>query len=724
MKQWAFLFVCVLGLSMTCSAWSQNRVPFERGEDIHTIREKIKQNGYAFTVRDYKAEIGRDFFIPGRFPVTAKSGMKAKVLSMQAMDIPEQLPESFDWRNVDGKSYIGPIRDQMQAGTCAMFAACAAAESVFNIHAGLTNERCIDLSESYVAWTLGQIYGYSDHFSGWSGADYDYYELTALTELGIGTGHEGTCFESDFPYQDEYPGDEYSENSRSYPRVFMDNWLRVFTPRYEDTTDAIKSAILKYGCVDTAVYVVDAFENYAGGVYEDSNTEPDSSPYYYSVSTHAIALVGWDDDPPEGGGGCWILRNSWGTEWGEDGYMRIRYESAGVNMFACAFILNESSIHAYTTGVEQAGPDRAILSGYVKAGENDVSYCFEYGEEEAFDRQTESKTIARVSGQSIYRVTETISGLLMNHEYEYRLVVVEEEEPILGMADSFVLKEPSADAEPPEIRENYLETTFSGTLRTRNLPTEASLEYGETPEYGKIKTLSPVPRNQEISVDINDLFPDTTYHYRWVLDNGISPVYLSDATFTSSENIFRHGFEEDEDNPALYVSYCLDEKRYFDHSYGWLRTNGTLMPKQSPSSAFHGEDNFVFTFDPFFEFEEDYTEEVGIQSYLTSSQLCLNQFDRAYLLFYYAQPSWGDDQDELRVYWQNSPDEEWRLLPGGEFLDNVTEWTRQIIELPNLSDSYRIRFGFTGNFGWGVLLDEIEILQTIETEVKDWHLYQ
>ena len=82
---------------------------------------------------------------------------------------------------------------------------------------------------------------------------------------------------------------------------------------------------MNYGAVDVAVYTSNAFQAYSGGIYEDANTSCNGTN-----SDHAVALIGWDDNPPEGGGGCWILRNSWGTSWGEDGYMRIRYTSAYV----------------------------------------------------------------------------------------------------------------------------------------------------------------------------------------------------------------------------------------------------------------------------------------------------------------------------------------------------------------------------------------------------------
>jgi len=50
------------------------------------------------------------------------------------------------------------------------------------------------------------------------------------------------------------------------------------------------------------------------------------------VINHAIVLVGWDDG--QGTNGVWILKNSWGTGWGECGYMRIGYETSLVGYSA------------------------------------------------------------------------------------------------------------------------------------------------------------------------------------------------------------------------------------------------------------------------------------------------------------------------------------------------------------------------------------------------------
>jgi len=293
---------------------------FAEGDTLGVLQAKIQHNGYSFRVGhnwvyDMPAEMKAQFYSrrPSRFSAAAveDNGPVIKHLS-------DPLPAQFDWRNRGGKSYIGPVRNQGVCGACYAFGACAAAEGAYNWSKALFNESCADFSESFLAWCLGSLPEYVSHFFGCEGADFDYQELQALVDNGI-------CGESSFPYSDAQaqacPNEVWSAQ-----RVRFGGWYRVGC----GDIDAVKAAIMNYGVVDAAVAVSSAFEGYAGGVYDDTNTSCDGVPCYYAITDHAIALVGWDDNPPEQGGGCWILRNSWGASWGEGGYMRIRYTAARV----------------------------------------------------------------------------------------------------------------------------------------------------------------------------------------------------------------------------------------------------------------------------------------------------------------------------------------------------------------------------------------------------------
>ncbi|MDY6951351.1 MAG: C1 family peptidase [Thermodesulfobacteriota bacterium] len=321
----AVISVLLFMVSLPSFADSRGLLAFEPGDTIEEIREKIEQNGYSFTVDnnwvyDMDRETKGRFF--GRYaPLVPRAYSRSDDIGPLANHLQDALPATFDWRNHNGRSYIGSVRDQGNCGSCYAFGACAAAEGTYNYALGLYDANGVDFSEAFVAFCL------SDHYSGFDGCDgssYDYEELDALVDYGV-------CNENDYLYTDN----EQVCPLATYPATIQfESWHRVPCGDIE----AIKTAIMTYGVVDAAVNAGTAFQAYSGGVYEDTNGSCGSSPCYYTPTNHAIALVGWDDNPREGGGGCWILRNSWGTEWGEDGYMRIRYASARVACEVCYLV--------------------------------------------------------------------------------------------------------------------------------------------------------------------------------------------------------------------------------------------------------------------------------------------------------------------------------------------------------------------------------------------------
>ncbi len=94
----------------------------------------------------------------------------------------------------------------------------------------------------------------------------------------------------------------------------------------------IKEAMCKYGPIAASVSVTSLFQNYASGVFFEF-----ASNYNSPASNHAVLLVGWDDDK-----GAWLMKNSWGEDWGEDGYMWIKYNSNNIGRRAAWIIAKKA----------------------------------------------------------------------------------------------------------------------------------------------------------------------------------------------------------------------------------------------------------------------------------------------------------------------------------------------------------------------------------------------
>lgn len=241
-----------------------------------------------------------------------------QILSTQAMAM--ELPLTYDLRNIDGRSYIGPIRDQGHCGSCYSFGALAAAESTWNRAHELYGEQAIDLSEAFMVWSLSPLYAGMNGCEG--GNIFD--PMNALVEIGV-------PLEVDFPYTVNDPGADLRWEANRYSLL---DWYHIPTNDIETT----KRVLYAIGAVKVSVFADDDFMYHEGGIFENDYTGITDAVPYYSRSNHAVSLVGWDDEPGDDGLGNWILRNSWGTVWLNDGYMDIRYTSAGANLKASYFI--------------------------------------------------------------------------------------------------------------------------------------------------------------------------------------------------------------------------------------------------------------------------------------------------------------------------------------------------------------------------------------------------
>ncbi len=211
------------------------------------------------------------------------------------------LPASYNWCNNNGCT---SVRDQGNCGSCWAFGTVGAFESAIKIHDGLAK----DLSEQYLVSCNTDGWGCN---GGWWAHDYHQWKIPPSETAA------GAVYEADFRYQarDVACNGPYTHHEK------LSNWSYVGGQNSVPSVDAIKNAIYTYGPVAAAVCVDSRFQAYTSGVFVGSTS--------CRSTNHAIVLVGWDD-----AGQYWILRNSWGSSWGEQGYMRIAWGTTKVGYAA------------------------------------------------------------------------------------------------------------------------------------------------------------------------------------------------------------------------------------------------------------------------------------------------------------------------------------------------------------------------------------------------------
>jgi len=87
---------------------------------------------------------------------------------------------------------------------------------------------------------------------------------------------------------------------------------------YSGTEDLMKELVYKHGAVITAVQSEGAFSDYSGGVFAGCGANPQKD--------HAVVVVGYGT---ENGVDYWLVKNSWGTGWGDKGFIKVK---RGVSM--------------------------------------------------------------------------------------------------------------------------------------------------------------------------------------------------------------------------------------------------------------------------------------------------------------------------------------------------------------------------------------------------------
>ncbi len=191
---------------------------------------------------------------------------------------------------------VPKIRDQGQCGSCWDFGGCGVCTSAL-IKAGQIKLDDINLSEQMVL-DCGRNGGCNGDNSS-TVCDMCKTQGIADDSYGSYRASEGSCKPTNKLWK-------------------IKDWGFVAQESGVAPTQAIKDAMVKYGPIQV---------NLDAGVLGNGTGIIRGGGH--SID-HAVMVVGWHDDASMSEGGYWIMRNSWGTSWGEQGYCRIAYGAGDV----------------------------------------------------------------------------------------------------------------------------------------------------------------------------------------------------------------------------------------------------------------------------------------------------------------------------------------------------------------------------------------------------------
>mmetsp|Transcript_64267 Transcript_64267/g.74705 ORF Transcript_64267/g.74705 Transcript_64267/m.74705 type:complete len:375 (+) Transcript_64267:32-1156(+) len=237
----------------------------------------------------------------------------------------------FDWRD---KSVVTPIRDQKNCGASYAFAAAAAVESHWGIRTGVppvmtSEQQSVDCSK---------VYNNDGCNGGLPFQSFNY--IQSVTGLSTENTYpfeaqEGTCR---FKLQNVY-AKVYNGSINIYPG----DELAVF------------QALSSFGPIAVGMQATDDFLSYDGGIYQSTSCQNNTQ-----MVNHVITIIGYgtDDNTQTD---YWIAKNSWGSSWGEEGYVRIKRGTNVCGLANCASYPNLNYTNPITNSTSAFGANKEAL---------------------------------------------------------------------------------------------------------------------------------------------------------------------------------------------------------------------------------------------------------------------------------------------------------------------------------------------------------------------------
>lgn len=207
----------------------------------------------------------------------------------------KNLPDHFDWR----EQGITPVKNQKSCGSCWAFGTASVVEDVVAIR----DKKQIEIAKQYMVDCEPQ------HFYGCSGGDFAFKKLMEPM---------GAVYESEYPIKyvakNKACQTDWLKQSHYYEKI--EDWGYVGGANREATVKEMQIALITHGPLGVTI-AASGLGSYKSGYYNNCVS---------GNTNHIVTIVGYVTYNNEV---YWIMKNSWGDSWGENGYMKILAEKNG-----------------------------------------------------------------------------------------------------------------------------------------------------------------------------------------------------------------------------------------------------------------------------------------------------------------------------------------------------------------------------------------------------------